>query len=277
MADVLVVGAGPVGLTLAGELARHGVRCRIVERMTQPLHLPRDRHYATDAGSVGGHGRRARHHRRRAMARRQPVGRRRPLSDAEDVFPELPYGQDFFVAIPLPAPDRRASPPPAPTIASSPKRAAQSWTRSRWWPIGLCLTAPDRYALVVDLPHQHAPRRALPAGARVYRRRCCPYPSANRRPGDEHRHSGRLQPRVETGAGGAGRGAGGAARFNVTYNLAEARSKLERKPYDVVVTDLVMDGKRDGLELLRLTKQRDPAPPVILVTAHGDVPTAVVR
>jgi 2-polyprenyl-6-methoxyphenol hydroxylase-like FAD-dependent oxidoreductase len=26
MADVLVVGAGPVGLTLAGELARHGVR-----------------------------------------------------------------------------------------------------------------------------------------------------------------------------------------------------------------------------------------------------------
>jgi DNA-binding NtrC family response regulator len=64
-------------------------------------------------------------------------------------------------------------------------------------------------------------------------------------------------------------------RCDVTYNLAEARSKLERKPYDVVVTDLVMDGKRDGLELLRLTKQRDPAPPVILVTAHGDVPTAV--
>jgi two-component system response regulator HydG len=64
-------------------------------------------------------------------------------------------------------------------------------------------------------------------------------------------------------------------RCDVTYSLAEARSKLERKPYDVVVTDLVMEGKRDGLEVLRLTKQRDPAPPVILVTAHGDVPTAV--
>ena len=37
MADVLVVGAGPVGLTMACELARHGVQCRIVERLAQPL------------------------------------------------------------------------------------------------------------------------------------------------------------------------------------------------------------------------------------------------
>ncbi len=35
--DVLVVGAGPVGLTMAGELARHGVRPRIVDRLKQPL------------------------------------------------------------------------------------------------------------------------------------------------------------------------------------------------------------------------------------------------
>src|SRR5262245_53038733 len=37
MADVLVVGAGPVGLTMACELARHGVRCRIVDRLAAPL------------------------------------------------------------------------------------------------------------------------------------------------------------------------------------------------------------------------------------------------
>lgn len=30
--DVLVVGAGPTGLTMAAELARHGVRCRIVDK-----------------------------------------------------------------------------------------------------------------------------------------------------------------------------------------------------------------------------------------------------
>jgi 2-polyprenyl-6-methoxyphenol hydroxylase-like FAD-dependent oxidoreductase len=36
LAEVLVVGAGPVGLTLGAELARHGVRSRIIDRMTQP-------------------------------------------------------------------------------------------------------------------------------------------------------------------------------------------------------------------------------------------------
>jgi DNA-binding NtrC family response regulator len=64
-------------------------------------------------------------------------------------------------------------------------------------------------------------------------------------------------------------------RCDVTYNLAEAKSKLDRKNYDVVVTDLMMDGRRDGLEVMNAAKAKSPAPPVILVTAHGDIPTAV--
>lgn len=62
-------------------------------------------------------------------------------------------------------------------------------------------------------------------------------------------------------------------RCDLAYNLAEARSKLERKHYDVVVTDLVMEGKRDGLEVLHTAQSLTPPPPVVLVTAHADVPT----
>ena len=34
--DVLVAGAGPVGLTMAAELLRHGVGCRVVDRLAEP-------------------------------------------------------------------------------------------------------------------------------------------------------------------------------------------------------------------------------------------------
>src|SRR6476620_3648373 len=64
-------------------------------------------------------------------------------------------------------------------------------------------------------------------------------------------------------------------KCDVTYSLPEAQSRLDRRRYDVVVTDLVMEGRRDGLEVLGLSKRQQPPPPVILVTAHGDIPTAV--
>lgn len=40
MADILIVGAGPTGLTMAAVLARHGLRPRIIDRETEP---PADR------------------------------------------------------------------------------------------------------------------------------------------------------------------------------------------------------------------------------------------
>src|SRR3954469_2213809 len=63
-------------------------------------------------------------------------------------------------------------------------------------------------------------------------------------------------------------------KCDVTYNLAEAQAKLNRKNCDVVVTDLMMDGRRDGLEVLRRAKTLTPPPPVLLVTAINDVPTS---
>src|SRR4051794_33186664 len=39
--DVLVVGAGPVGLTLAVDLGRRGVPCTLVERKPAPEFLPK--------------------------------------------------------------------------------------------------------------------------------------------------------------------------------------------------------------------------------------------
>src|SRR5688500_12382047 len=62
-------------------------------------------------------------------------------------------------------------------------------------------------------------------------------------------------------------------KCDVTYSLAEARARLERKNYDVVVTDLMMDGRKDGLAVLEAAKETHPAPPVVLVTAHADIPT----
>src|SRR3954469_12177969 len=62
-------------------------------------------------------------------------------------------------------------------------------------------------------------------------------------------------------------------KCDVTYSLPEAQSRLGRKQYDVVVTDLVMEGRRDGLEVLHTAKETNPLAPIILVTAHADIPT----
>src|SRR2546421_153665 len=54
----------------------------------------------------------------------------------------------------------------------------------------------------------------------------------------------------------------------------EAISSLERDGADVVVTDLVMP-KMDGLSLLRKVVSRHPDVPVIVITAHGRIDSAV--
>src|SRR4249920_1226324 len=39
--EVLIVGAGPTGLTLAIDLGRRGVRCTLLEQQEQPAFLPK--------------------------------------------------------------------------------------------------------------------------------------------------------------------------------------------------------------------------------------------
>ena len=39
--EVLIVGAGPVGLTLAVDLGQKGVRCTLVEKKDAPQFLPK--------------------------------------------------------------------------------------------------------------------------------------------------------------------------------------------------------------------------------------------
>ncbi|MGI6655513.1 MAG: response regulator [Desulfobulbus sp.] len=64
-----------------------------------------------------------------------------------------------------------------------------------------------------------------------------------------------------------------------TVTLAEdgasAAALLESRPFDVVITDLVMPGAIDGIALLNIAKQRRTETEVVMITAHSSVDTAV--
>lgn len=53
-----------------------------------------------------------------------------------------------------------------------------------------------------------------------------------------------------------------------------AEEELEHGNFDVVVTDLVMESSRSGMEILQLVARTQPDTATIMVTAHGDIPTA---
>jgi CheY-like chemotaxis protein/anti-sigma regulatory factor (Ser/Thr protein kinase) len=68
--------------------------------------------------------------------------------------------------------------------------------------------------------------------------------------------------------------------YHVLYaeDGAAALAAMERRPPHAVVTDLIMPGM-DGLQLVEAVRQRHPAVPVILLTAHGseDVAARALR
>ena len=57
--------------------------------------------------------------------------------------------------------------------------------------------------------------------------------------------------------------------------LANGIHQLVGFTFDLVITDLRMDAARDGFDLLEFVRRTRPATEVIVVTAHGDVSTAV--
>ena len=60
----------------------------------------------------------------------------------------------------------------------------------------------------------------------------------------------------------------------IVNGLAAADEELRHGAFDVIVTDLVMETEAAGLEVLRLARELQPDAETIMVTAHGDVPTA---
>ncbi len=60
----------------------------------------------------------------------------------------------------------------------------------------------------------------------------------------------------------------------IVNDLAGAEEELRHGTFDVIVTDLVMEDQTTGLKVLQLAKEHQTEAETIMVTAHGDVPTA---
>ncbi len=60
----------------------------------------------------------------------------------------------------------------------------------------------------------------------------------------------------------------------IVHDLDGADDELRHGNFDLIVTDLVMDSETDGLKVLELARQTQPLAETVMVTAHGDVPTA---
>jgi two-component system response regulator HydG len=56
--------------------------------------------------------------------------------------------------------------------------------------------------------------------------------------------------------------------------LDEARDELAHGNFDLIVTDLKMQADDDGMQVLAAARQHQPNAETVMVTAHGDVPTA---
>ena len=58
-------------------------------------------------------------------------------------------------------------------------------------------------------------------------------------------------------------------------NVAEALKNISEDVFDLVLTDLKMDGANSGIDVLKAAKQMDPTIEVMVITGHGTIESAV--
>jgi DNA-binding NtrC family response regulator len=68
----------------------------------------------------------------------------------------------------------------------------------------------------------------------------------------------------------------GPHQVRLAEDVDGAEAVLAAEPIDLVLTDVVLPGDRDGLALLRKVKATQPATPVIVMTAYGSIEKAVL-
>jgi putative two-component system response regulator len=61
----------------------------------------------------------------------------------------------------------------------------------------------------------------------------------------------------------------------IATNLADATKLLQALHYDAVVTDVLFDGREDGLEVLGATRELQPHACVLMMTGRAEIPAAV--
>lgn len=64
-------------------------------------------------------------------------------------------------------------------------------------------------------------------------------------------------------------------QVTVASDGAEAARLLDTMPFDILITDLVMPGGINGIELLKIAKEKSLDIEVIVITAHSSIDTAV--
>jgi len=60
----------------------------------------------------------------------------------------------------------------------------------------------------------------------------------------------------------------------LVHDLEAAVDEIRHGQFDLIVTDLVMESETDGMKVLEAVRQHQPSAETIMVTAHGDIPTA---